>query len=797
MEEDRPPESPRSSTSGEGLIFVSDASAEAERLTVALRARGYIVVDVPLGLLLGRISVQQPALILIDADAHGAADVVHDIKATQKGDQAKLVLLGQPGRALHSTSLAELSNASFQRPVEVYALLRKVEGLIGTPRFEAPVLPASHRPGVLVAAARKPYRYEASESNRPSPDELAQARPSRLPPPRSSQRPPSERPKPLESPAPPIPPGFPEGFGLSSGGQSNDIGIPQARLSPEIAGLLRQAERDADAIPAAQQRRLSPQAEVEAVLPSDVLESLEEPLEPEDDDSEIVLGTRSGSAPKSGTSEALGTAAETASGHSETGPHSDSKPGTADDAAADDRGETPPAEGSESMHPSTAPTSAPPAPGSRPTGATKVQVPRMSSMPATGARPSLAVQPALDRPATFAPEASADERILAHPSTLLPNSEPAATTRDPAPISDATESEHKPRQQPAEMPKLPERLGPGQAIKALASAIRVRATGALAAEDSSGVRRVVFRDGDFCTAASSAAGETLLQFLVQRGDLDPDRVQGLSRRVPPFGRYAGAALIAHGHLRQDDLWGVLRAHAEWLIGRVISMEQGACSWETEAPGRLRDEPSVFGGATGAEVFLDVAQRVVDARDALQRIGGPGARFSEGPSSWLLSECALRPTDANIVMNAKGRSAQELSSAAGASGFATILYGLSELGVLSRFSALAPADSAVAQSSAELDAEAVRQRIEARKALVVEGDYFALLGLRPGATRYEVERAYEQLKGQFSREQLENLGLLDLLEDVDLILEVLAEAHEILRDDIRRERYRQAIQSGPS
>ena len=51
------------------LIFMSDASAEAERLMSALRSRGYAVVEVPLALLVGRVSVQKPALILCDVDA--------------------------------------------------------------------------------------------------------------------------------------------------------------------------------------------------------------------------------------------------------------------------------------------------------------------------------------------------------------------------------------------------------------------------------------------------------------------------------------------------------------------------------------------------------------------------------------------------------------------------------------------------------------------------------------------------------------------------------------------------------
>ena len=70
-----------SSNDGGSLIFISDASAEAERLSAALRARGYGVFDVPLGLLVSRVAVQRPALMICDADAPGA------LEAVQRGEQ--------------------------------------------------------------------------------------------------------------------------------------------------------------------------------------------------------------------------------------------------------------------------------------------------------------------------------------------------------------------------------------------------------------------------------------------------------------------------------------------------------------------------------------------------------------------------------------------------------------------------------------------------------------------------------------------------------------------------------------
>ena len=52
-------------------IFVSDPSAEAEQIATSLRARGYVVVDVPFAMLLARVAVQRPRIVIVDADADG------------------------------------------------------------------------------------------------------------------------------------------------------------------------------------------------------------------------------------------------------------------------------------------------------------------------------------------------------------------------------------------------------------------------------------------------------------------------------------------------------------------------------------------------------------------------------------------------------------------------------------------------------------------------------------------------------------------------------------------------------
>src|SRR5690348_14548641 len=88
------------SPEGPATIFVSDASAEADRLSTALRSRGYAVVDVPLSLLVARVAVQRSALILLDVDEDGALDAVDRLREAQGAAAPELLFLGEPNKVL-------------------------------------------------------------------------------------------------------------------------------------------------------------------------------------------------------------------------------------------------------------------------------------------------------------------------------------------------------------------------------------------------------------------------------------------------------------------------------------------------------------------------------------------------------------------------------------------------------------------------------------------------------------------------------------------------------------------------
>ena len=125
--------------------------------------------------------------------------------------------------------------------------------------------------------------------------------------------------------------------------------------------------------------------------------------------------------------------------------------------------------------------------------------------------------------------------------------------------------------------------------------------------------------------------------------------------------------------------------------------------------------------------MEAARRVVTPEEALRRLGGGGACIAEGPSA-LLSECALGVDERAVIQTARGASLEELARREAGAGIASVVYGLSLLGVVvvgtpalpepaepSVASAALPS-SAVSAVDA-LDLSAVRERVRARLELV--------------------------------------------------------------------------------
>ncbi len=724
-------------------VFVSDPTAEAERIAQALRGAGYVVVDVPLSMLIARVAVQHPRVILVDADGDGALDVVARMRELPDADDIDVLFIARPGGAVASPEQAMGLEGSglFVRPVDVPALVRKVEALTGGSQGVQAGGVSVPPPPSVPSSSRK--RSSAPPSLPPvsmrTPESIAAA---------ASRRPPSFVPSRTPSEPPPS-------TGAMGGRRMVGLSAP---VSPELQQLLADAEQRAQSGHDSESIIPSPEDEIEAVLPAELLASLDEPMEEDEDDDEAGLPVRS-SHYTGGTGDGGGsrTTGAPTTGVGSTG------------------GSTPSSlAGDSAVHSEAAFTPAPLTHGGTSAGHT-------GSGLSTGSGP----EPGRGEPST----------PMAPPVAGRSDSAPPPTAWSPAAISSAI----SPRPQPAEG-SFPTVLLQGDAPRVLARAVVQRTSGSLCFAAPDAERRVVLREGDVVTTASTAEDESLLAFLGVRGDLPKETVRRLEAKFPPSGRHAGAALVARGYLRQDQMWPTLRAHAEWVLTRALQAPQARFLVEPEPPGRLAGEPSVFGGSTGCEVFVDLVRRIVPPAEAVEALGGISSRLADGPEARLFSECALGPTEVEQLRGMAGRSLRDVLEGAPEGDLATVIFALSQLGVvevLRGVGADAGSDEHASDAQvAAIDAEGVRERVRARLQLVEDGDYFALLGVSHDATGYEVRRAFLELRRAFDPSRVLTPEVADLASDVKQITMVLEEAYDILKDSARRERYRRAIDALP-
>lgn len=321
-------------------------------------------------------------------------------------------------------------------------------------------------------------------------------------------------------------------------------------------------------------------------------------------------------------------------------------------------------------------------------------------------------------------------------------------------------------------------------------------TGRLCVHGGGIEKSVYFEAGLPVMAASADPADRMLAMLMRENVIDARQHAETERMVDATGRKVGAVLVDLGLLRSDELLPAVRRHYESVILTLFS-------WTS---GRWYVEPNVTAGPDRTRLLRHPAVLVFEglAGYPVTRIA---ARLGEGKNVFVLdnsatvaditTELALERGETRIPSLFDGlRSVEDIARFAGVPE-ATVLriaYTLSCFGVLH---SVAPGSDVPPRVRTGLrDLSIDRERIQARYAVAVESDYFAVLGLERSADVSEVRRAHARLAKEIAPESLGPDLWHELREQLETIREVLDEALRILSTPILRSAYEFNLAHGP-
>jgi len=303
--------------------------------------------------------------------------------------------------------------------------------------------------------------------------------------------------------------------------------------------------------------------------------------------------------------------------------------------------------------------------------------------------------------------------------------------------------------------------------------------------------KVIFFDGGRPVFASSNLhADRMGELLYREGKITAEQYARCRDLVLESGRRMGEILVDRGFLKRRELLPAVRRHVEDIIYSLFAWDAG--EYRIVAGDGAQSERIRLSRHPAAMVLEGVRRKIDQA--TLERLLGPAT---------TVVEVADRDK-AGTVISVADLSADERAALTGMDGSADLAHvvrtsGATLLGVYQLAWALTLLGVATIRRRGGEDDEAPalvgetdlvidRERVRARHRLVIDADYFALLGVRRDATGFEIRRAYESSCRDFDAESFPPELRTELAVELAEIGSVLEEAYRVLRDDRLRWQY---------
>jgi Domain of unknown function (DUF4388) len=305
---------------------------------------------------------------------------------------------------------------------------------------------------------------------------------------------------------------------------------------------------------------------------------------------------------------------------------------------------------------------------------------------------------------------------------------------------------------------------------------------------------VHFEDGRPVFAISNLPHDRMGDLLYREGKITRDQQQRARDLVVESGRRMGEILVEIGFLKPRELLPAVRHHIEDIVYSLFAWDSGefviSAGDPTSERIRLTRHPAALVlegvrrkyGAELIEARLRSQSAVVAVRSQ-RRLGSIAAVADLSPPE----RAVIQKLDGERTIQQAAEAAQVDPLMAFQLAWALIALGVAEVvdhGPLASEPTPVRARSLVGETDIAID----RQRVLAKYALVQEADYFTLLGVRRDATAFEIRRAYEAARRDYSTMGFPPEVQRELASELGEINRLIDEAYLILREERVRRSY---------
>jgi hypothetical protein len=276
------------------------------------------------------------------------------------------------------------------------------------------------------------------------------------------------------------------------------------------------------------------------------------------------------------------------------------------------------------------------------------------------------------------------------------------------------------------------------------------------------------------------------EYLWREGKITRPQYQKLRVQKLRGPRQVGAYLVSQGFLKPSELFAAVRGHVADSLYGLFEWEKGDFYYAEE---RVDTGDQVaLDLEVGAIVVEGVRRKYLMDRLA-GRVGGPSSLLQAKPTALVeMDPMGLDRHERQVVRLLDGGHSMEdivFTSALPALRVYQIAVALLIMGYAE---VLIRGETAEERERVAAYVQIDRERVQDKLDQVRKFDYFQVLGVSRRATPYEIERAYERLIRDFAPESLPEALRSELGRDLAEIRAVLADARDVLRDDLLRNAY---------